>query len=545
MGEDGGTSISPIMEITLWVISFIVIVGVIISFLTTSESVAQEVICRDSVVIRSKAEFTAEAFNTEIAKFERMTPLMCEPQNVGTLEGTREEIKRQIADLSAKCWWMYMEGRAPNIFSLDEQDETGCGVCYYFRIPEGMDAGEVSNVRRISEMTIEDYQEARDEIIRDMGQAGEEIPEEELESEPMIASDGDEKLVREHDILSVPEMYNYLISTSYNPSLLYGGGTNEYIGGIQSFDSDIHIRDAQRIELRDIDQVPRGYLQDFTGLITQETQNKILDLGNNLLQENSLMLVVVADEIDRNDRRDARRVIERLNMNSDDEARDAILITIDVTKGYIRIQAGGDLEAKIFEHELMMILQEFDRIHTPEQLNNQIQRLMENLNEELLTQELRQTGDRIQIPTGTYYDYLSSQQTSPVTIDQIQAGRTYAIVYTSDSDIMSWWDGMMENHAWAIPTAAIVIPTAAIVTTVVVGVLTAGVVPGVIAVVKTTAFVSTVGMTGAAYLTYYEGDRSLANDLRALQGSLDDGIPRNGILIASSLSVDDICDDVN
>lgn len=89
-----------------------------------------ESLCRSTVSLR--AATTTEFLGSDI----KLSPIACETME-REIEGDREEIKAQLAQLMSKCWWMFNEGRQDSLLKDNWKDffgwsdnENGCFVCY-------------------------------------------------------------------------------------------------------------------------------------------------------------------------------------------------------------------------------------------------------------------------------------------------------------------------------------------------------------------------------------------------------------------------------
>jgi hypothetical protein len=390
---------TKIINITLAAVGLALIIGVILMLTNSATGATRESTCRSSIILSQKTEI-------DFVFKEFSTPRICQPPSeIEIIQGTREDIKYQISELAAKCWWMWLEGQLSDIFK-NSKDNTGCGVCYYFAIGNEMDKGEPSNV--------------------------------EVFEEPSLVSRSSTKITEE-------EMYHYLMSKTYEPKLLYGGGTKQYIGDHYNEFTGIPIPIPQEIRLsKDIDAVPITHLTDFTGIVTKETTQEITKLGEELMEKsNSLLLVIVADSLQRNERQDARRLIERLNMNSNKNTYDAVLITIDATKGHIRIHMGGELEIYFNELELgTMMGANFNGVVDSQTLDVAIRQLIQAMIKKV-QEPTRDEG--LPWSQKSFYAYLTNDGLNQMHLTELEKDVTYAIAYASESTVVSYFRGILAN----------------------------------------------------------------------------------------------------
>ncbi len=131
-------------EQIVWIIlltaSFVLIIPVIELFQAKAEAKTTESICRGSVALRERSY---KEFYLGPAKMGAVaTPLLCRtndkylPQNK---DATKEQVEKEIADLMAKCWETFGEGRIQDVFKEGDQFYKNCFVCYTVSLRETSD----------------------------------------------------------------------------------------------------------------------------------------------------------------------------------------------------------------------------------------------------------------------------------------------------------------------------------------------------------------------------------------------------------------------
>ena len=123
--------------ITLIVVlaSFGVMLYVTNYFVGHAEEATVEQICRTSVLARAKSVIRFGLGMEPPSKF----PLLCKTQEKPPLEGDKDEVMRQISEMSAKCWSMFLEGEYHNLFGkADFLSKRRCFTCYTFNIKKDM-----------------------------------------------------------------------------------------------------------------------------------------------------------------------------------------------------------------------------------------------------------------------------------------------------------------------------------------------------------------------------------------------------------------------
>jgi len=113
------------------ILSFAIIIYAINQFFTRADQEADEQACRASILTRVKSSLRALKV-VELNPF----PIVCKTQDK-TLKGDRGQVMMQISELSARCWWMFLNGEYGNIFDkLQLTSDKKCFICYTFNIAE-------------------------------------------------------------------------------------------------------------------------------------------------------------------------------------------------------------------------------------------------------------------------------------------------------------------------------------------------------------------------------------------------------------------------
>ena len=112
------------------ILSFAIIIYAINQFFTRADQEVDEQACRASILTRVKSTLRVKV--VELNPF----PIVCKTQEK-ELKGDAEQVKMQISDLSARCWWMFLNGEYGNIFDkLQLTSDKKCFICYTFNIAE-------------------------------------------------------------------------------------------------------------------------------------------------------------------------------------------------------------------------------------------------------------------------------------------------------------------------------------------------------------------------------------------------------------------------
>lgn len=130
-----GIAAEQLVVIVLVIAAFMLIAGVVTRFMSNADDKQAENLCRDSIAVRAATSISIDG--TFIHGEAKLSPVLCKTIDK-KVSGDREEIKQQIANSMARCWWMFGEGKyeqildngamAPAFFNLD-QSENDCFVC--------------------------------------------------------------------------------------------------------------------------------------------------------------------------------------------------------------------------------------------------------------------------------------------------------------------------------------------------------------------------------------------------------------------------------
>jgi len=110
-----------LVSIMITLVSFVLISGTIVNFTSNSEDSTAEQLCHSSIALRAKTVIKTEA-NIPIIDIKAINaeakpvPVLCKTNDIKLKSSlSRKEIKKEIADKVARCWWMFGEGRYEEI----------------------------------------------------------------------------------------------------------------------------------------------------------------------------------------------------------------------------------------------------------------------------------------------------------------------------------------------------------------------------------------------------------------------------------------------
>jgi len=403
LGKKGGLfdSLSDMILAVVVIIAIIAGIMIITPLLTKAATIDT---CRSSVLLKAKANINIKGVNVA----QKITPLACKTTDAGTLSGTRDEIKQQIAELGAKCWYQYVEGTITDLFS-GSNNERSCAICYYFRVDE-LQPQKIPHKKTV-----------------------------------MVES------ARTAKNISIPEFYNYIFTQTYNPGVFYGGGTKVAISDIykDDFGFDLQIDNPRIVSPSDINSKPfDGYVVDYSGYMLQPSRESYLKSiktqGDKLLSTGrGQLLVLIADKFDSMDRVDSMNLVQDLNLNSNENSRNAILLMVDINNHKVRLTLGADLEPYISEYEISDLIK--SSFASAPNLETALSELVQKITSKIIDEKKNNYLSQAGINLHSYYAYFSTADNYPLLLSDFEPGKSYAVAYASSSQARPFFEGEGEG----------------------------------------------------------------------------------------------------
>ena len=380
---------SPLVSLIVAVAVIGVLLLIVYVFLDSGKAIASDTACTTSVWLRSEV-----SVDLGLVRADNFLPLVCPTQDIGTLDGNRNEVKGQIAQMASTCWDNYAQGRVRNLFKSD-RGERDCGVCYTFKISD-VPAGSVPSV------------------------------------EGMFF----EESSRESGVIKSEEMYNFMFFNVYQRSVVRGGNLDNYMSGVFDFRYNFGISDPERINTRDVEVTASNlFVNDYADILNEFTIESINTLGQDLLRENRANLhVVIAENFDDINPRRGRQIIENNDINSENRY-DALLIMIDLKEQRVLVRMGRELETFVYEHQIPgLIRQAFHTNLEGDNLDDAILTLLDSFRNKMLGDT--SAWEDIGLRRGTYMSHLTNygSMSMPI-IEDIQKDRTYVVAYIGETRI--------------------------------------------------------------------------------------------------------------
>jgi hypothetical protein len=133
-----GLAASQLVIMIIVIASFMLVAGMLSSFLAKSSDSEAEVLCYNSIALRAATSIDQEGkYSTTNLK---SIPVLCKTMDK-KITGDREELKAEIAYKMARCFWMFGEGRyedplqpsrtdfLPSLMGTSDPEKT-CFNCY-------------------------------------------------------------------------------------------------------------------------------------------------------------------------------------------------------------------------------------------------------------------------------------------------------------------------------------------------------------------------------------------------------------------------------
>ena len=146
------------------IVSFIVLAPIVANWVTGDECEKMETACEWSVGIRATTTLKIDKQDTHT------TPLLCRTCD-REIKDDKKEVMKKVADMMARCWWMFGEGRYEEIVRnpllvkkgvaglktfLPEFGKNACFLCYatYIQESKGFKKGDKITYKEFSEYLI-------------------------------------------------------------------------------------------------------------------------------------------------------------------------------------------------------------------------------------------------------------------------------------------------------------------------------------------------------------------------------------------------------
>lgn len=152
MSANKGMAAGTLVAMIITLAAFMLIASVIMNFVGQADEKEAELLCHDSIALRAATQINQKG---EFVEAEvKSIPVLCKTIDK-KVSGSREEIKQEIANKIARCWWMFGEGRyeellhgssvtaLPSLFKFQET-ENKCFNCYALIIGN-IDGGPISS----------------------------------------------------------------------------------------------------------------------------------------------------------------------------------------------------------------------------------------------------------------------------------------------------------------------------------------------------------------------------------------------------------------
>jgi len=158
------STMGVIITLIILFLSFFIITKIWMTFFVKAEGVAAENLCRNFNALR----FWTKEFVEDKSKgvFSRGTGRACKVIDrtipSSGYPQTTEGVKQEIMYMTARCWWMWLEGLQPDMFK--DKNPVGkdkCFICYTFKIKKGKSIKELKGIDLAREMALTTYK-ARD-----------------------------------------------------------------------------------------------------------------------------------------------------------------------------------------------------------------------------------------------------------------------------------------------------------------------------------------------------------------------------------------------
>lgn len=119
-------------QLIIAILAFVLIAMTISKFMVGKDTKEAEILCQQSIAIRAATTLQIG----DDAEFTSL-PMLCKTLDKKVETGKREEVKKEIADMMTRCWWMFNEGRYDDAMNtaqlgnmLGFNSPNKCFICY-------------------------------------------------------------------------------------------------------------------------------------------------------------------------------------------------------------------------------------------------------------------------------------------------------------------------------------------------------------------------------------------------------------------------------
>lgn len=148
-----------IIKIALLTLGFLIIIGLFSMLFAKTEDKGSEELCHTFNAIKVRG-----GEKVETAQLFGLVPQACQVQEIddipsGKYSTDKQGAMKQIADLSARCWWMFLEGvEGKDVLGNAAFENKQCFICYTFDLDRGIEIGPAE---------LEDFFDSRAYTVRD------------------------------------------------------------------------------------------------------------------------------------------------------------------------------------------------------------------------------------------------------------------------------------------------------------------------------------------------------------------------------------------
>jgi hypothetical protein len=127
------------MFLIITTVGVLIIILVINIFMGRLNDEVSEDVCRASILARAKAVFKVKVLGHDMAEVS-LLPITCKTKENVELSGDRDAMLEQISYMSARCWWMFLNGEYRELFSeANFLGKKKCFMCYIFNVKTNLD----------------------------------------------------------------------------------------------------------------------------------------------------------------------------------------------------------------------------------------------------------------------------------------------------------------------------------------------------------------------------------------------------------------------
>ena len=151
-----GLAMGQLVIIMLVLVAFFLIAGTIMRFQSKTEGKEAELICHDSLILKAHTK-------VNLGVKDVSTPALCKTIDREFSAKSKEDAMEYVAKSMERCWWIWLEGRYPEMFGakgffgIGGDEKTKCFVCSTLHYEEGPSFNKLDLISELGKLNSKHY----------------------------------------------------------------------------------------------------------------------------------------------------------------------------------------------------------------------------------------------------------------------------------------------------------------------------------------------------------------------------------------------------